>query len=451
LKAAALVQARRNAWELGGIAGNLRGPVNREIYRLVEIRAGDVVGDRVDGTGRITLPSTYVEEHLTLGYASTVHSAQGRTVDTAHAAVSPRTGAAAAYVALTRGRLANTAYVATVDIPEDSPPGQASTVDHRQPVEVLADVLEREQDDQSALQLEAESRTHRDSARTVGDRLADAAEITAAMLLSNTLDRLAAIGMLTEVERRRLAADRAAGQLSRLLRRAELAGHDVDVALSDAIARQPLAGAESIAAVLHSRLERQLDGRLVPRGDTFAARMPNVTDPVWRRYLAQVAETADQRARELGSEVAAAPPQWARENLGAVPADPVERLAWEQRAGQVAAYREMSGHEDEATALGPAPRPGKVEHHAAWHAAWRALGRPESDREESELADGQLLARLRAYEREENWAPAYVADRGQQPDRDAGAAGDAARPARSGAAAGRDDRHGRELSARRRA
>ena len=48
-----------------------------------------------------------------LGYAGTVHAAQGRTVDTAHALVDAGTTRALAYVALTRGRAANYAYAVT--------------------------------------------------------------------------------------------------------------------------------------------------------------------------------------------------------------------------------------------------------------------------------------------------------------------------------------------------
>jgi len=70
----------------------------------------------------------------------------------------------------------------------------------------------------------------------------------------------------------------------------------------------------------------------------------------------------------------------------------------------------MASHDDQDVALGAAPPPGKVEHHAAWHSAWRALGRPESGREEAGMSDGSLLLRVRAYRREEVWAPAYVAD-----------------------------------------
>ena len=58
--------------------------------------------------------------------------------------------------------------------------------------------------------------------------------------------------------------------------------------------------------------------------------------------------------------------------------------------------------------LGPHPRRGQVEAYAAYRAAWRTLGRPEIDREELELSDGQLRVRVRAHDREATWAPRYV-------------------------------------------
>lgn len=376
----------------------------------MEIRDdGGIVADRDGQDDRITLPVGYVTAHLTLGYASTVHSVQGRTVDTAHAVISPRTNAAAAYVALTRGRDTNTAYVSTAQVPEDSPPGQASTVQRRDPLAVLADVIERQQDDLSALQVAADSWATRNSTRTAGAWMADAAEILSTARTAGALDRLTASGQLSIEQRRRLAADPATGQLGRLLRQVEVAGHDWEEALDRAVTSRPLDGAESIASVLYARVADQV-GPLVPEGDTFAERVPATNDPTWRHYLEQVAEIADQRARELGAVVADAEPVWAREGLGPAPVHPIARLAWEQRAGRVAAYREMVDHQDEATALGPTPPAGKVEHYGAWHAAWRALGRPESGREEAGMSTGQLLVRVRAYQREEAWAPPYVAD-----------------------------------------
>ncbi len=48
------------------------------------------------------VPAEYATQFVELAYATTVHGAQGETVDHAHVAVGETTGAAAAYVAMTR-------------------------------------------------------------------------------------------------------------------------------------------------------------------------------------------------------------------------------------------------------------------------------------------------------------------------------------------------------------
>jgi exodeoxyribonuclease V alpha subunit len=53
----------------------------------------------------------YVRRFVELAYATTVHGAQGETVDHAHVALGDTTGAAAAYVAMTRGRHGNVAHL----------------------------------------------------------------------------------------------------------------------------------------------------------------------------------------------------------------------------------------------------------------------------------------------------------------------------------------------------
>jgi hypothetical protein len=64
-----------------------------------------------DGTRGILLPPEYVQRFVELAYASTAYGAQGQTVDTAHIVIGDHTGAAAAYVAMTRGRQHNTAHL----------------------------------------------------------------------------------------------------------------------------------------------------------------------------------------------------------------------------------------------------------------------------------------------------------------------------------------------------
>jgi ATP-dependent exoDNAse (exonuclease V) alpha subunit len=62
------------------------------------------------GPAAIVLPAAYVGEHVDYGYARTVDTAQGTTVD--HSLFTPSTGSSAerAYVALSRGRLTNRIY-----------------------------------------------------------------------------------------------------------------------------------------------------------------------------------------------------------------------------------------------------------------------------------------------------------------------------------------------------
>ncbi len=63
-------------------------------------------------------PPAYVQAHVELAYARTVYGAQGETVDRAHFVVSEQTGAASAYVAMTRGRHTNTAHLVAETIEE---------------------------------------------------------------------------------------------------------------------------------------------------------------------------------------------------------------------------------------------------------------------------------------------------------------------------------------------
>ena len=74
----------------------------------------------LDDNGRVTLPAEYVREHVALGYALTVHKAQGQTVDNAIVLVDEKMSAAQLYVAMSRGREDNRAFViAADDAPED--------------------------------------------------------------------------------------------------------------------------------------------------------------------------------------------------------------------------------------------------------------------------------------------------------------------------------------------
>ena len=89
---------------------------NRDIWTVTGLRsdgAAVVVGSR----GERVLPAEYMRDHVELAYASTVYGAQGATTDAAHLLIGEHTGAAGAYVAMTRGRDHNTAHL-VADTPQ---------------------------------------------------------------------------------------------------------------------------------------------------------------------------------------------------------------------------------------------------------------------------------------------------------------------------------------------
>jgi exodeoxyribonuclease V alpha subunit len=68
------------------------------------------------GAGQRALPTAYVREHVELAFTTTVYGAQGETVGSAHFALAETTGAASAYVAMTRGRRHNVAHLVAESI-----------------------------------------------------------------------------------------------------------------------------------------------------------------------------------------------------------------------------------------------------------------------------------------------------------------------------------------------
>ncbi|MCV7017787.1 MobF family relaxase [Mycolicibacterium aichiense] len=69
-----------------------------------------IAARRVSDGACTVFTGDYLREHITHGYAVTVHSAQGATADTTHAVLSENITRAVFYVAISRGRDANTAY-----------------------------------------------------------------------------------------------------------------------------------------------------------------------------------------------------------------------------------------------------------------------------------------------------------------------------------------------------
>ena len=110
---------------------------------------GSMTVRRANGPGEVVLPADYVARHVELAYATTAHRAQGRTVDTAYAMVSPATTREVLYVSATRGRHTNQLYVDTSYDP-DPATGHDGMTQPQTARDVLAAVLAREGADLSA-------------------------------------------------------------------------------------------------------------------------------------------------------------------------------------------------------------------------------------------------------------------------------------------------------------
>ena len=84
---------------------------NRWRVTAVDADSQRIAAERTTDHTRVVFEGDYLREHVTLGYAATVHSAQGVTADTAHAILGEGSTRAMLYVAMTRGRDSNQAYM----------------------------------------------------------------------------------------------------------------------------------------------------------------------------------------------------------------------------------------------------------------------------------------------------------------------------------------------------
>lgn len=86
---------------------------NGDLFTVTNIHEDGSLEVNAAGGYALTLPARYVEEHVQLGYAATIHRAQGVTVDTTHAIMDGTTSREGAYVALTRGKSSNNGWIVT--------------------------------------------------------------------------------------------------------------------------------------------------------------------------------------------------------------------------------------------------------------------------------------------------------------------------------------------------
>jgi hypothetical protein len=428
-----LIICRRNDHRLeAGEPG--RALANGDILRIEAITSSGLMvrrmleADPATGQRRFTGRAFCYAGYQTcdLAYAITGHSAQGGTVHTGIALVTGSEDRQWLYPAMTRGTDANLAFVfttppkvadpqpATRAAPEldryqrirrerdgflpAQPTAGPGSPDPREPIAVLADVLDRDGAELSA------SQTRRRNLANA-DHLGILNTIWAAETRGVRDDRYRELVMAALPADYRQPLSHQARWLFRTLHAAELAGLDPAEVTRTAIAARDLAGARDIASVLDARIRQRVDPLLPQPQGPWAERVPHLPDPDRRAYLAEIAALMDDRKQRLGQHAAQTPPAWAITALGPVPDDAATRQEWERKASSIAAYREMYSYDHPDDPIGPEPTRDTPDQRAAWYGAFAALG-PVGD--VRAMRDGRLWLIRDTYAAETAWAPRHV-------------------------------------------
>lgn len=297
--------------------------------------------------GRITLPAEYVQKNVELGYASTIHRAQGMTADTAHVLADSSTSRELVYVGLTRGKEANHLYVETQDA---------------QPIsDVLASIAGHSDGMLSTTETIRAEQARVDDLVTLIDQFGDVAErantIRFTQLVHHALD---------EQDARNLTSSESWGAVAAALTRAETQGLDPAQVLRESWNERERGTADDVGAVLSHRMELRIETGPADQAPAVDER-PAVpawiadrrvldaagTDPAWREHLAERYEYLAVRLDERGTAIAAEKPEWALE-LGETPAEGTRRQEWVRLAAEVDVFRDRYKVEPAQTQAIPA-------------------------------------------------------------------------------------------------
>jgi conjugative relaxase-like TrwC/TraI family protein len=280
----------------------------------------------------IQLPVSYVRDSVELGYATTIHTAQGITADTMHGLITGTESRQQLYTMCTRGRLSNHVYLQLVG---DGDPHTLIRPDSVRPAtatELLEQILARDDTPRSASTLLREQQDPavrlRDAIERYTDALHGAAEHIVGQSTAEALEDFAnrlVPGLTDEPAWPTLRA--------RLLLLAA-DGADPDERLRDACEASEMRNADDRAAVLDWRLDNT---SLLSHRDGPLPWLPGIpdriaADPTWGPYLGARSRLVTQLADQI--RLTADGVGWA-EPHAAVPAELIAEVQVWRAATQV--------------------------------------------------------------------------------------------------------------------
>lgn len=227
-----------------------------------------------------TLPAEYVNAHTQLGYASTVHTAQGISVDTTHTVISGRETRQLFYVAMTRGRSENHVYLPVLDDIDEHYPVKPQALNPSTAVEILESVLARDGAARSASTELREVADPRPRLAAAVERYSDALAVAAESVVEDAV--------IQKLEDRadqvvpQITSQPAWPTLRARLIMAAVDGQDPLQLLKDTAARRELGTSEDPAATITWRLGPEKTGPLpwLPEIPPALAQHPE-----WGAYL----------------------------------------------------------------------------------------------------------------------------------------------------------------------
>jgi conjugative relaxase-like TrwC/TraI family protein len=311
-------------------------------------RKADMKARRRASASTVRLSADYVAEHVELGYATTAHRAQGMTVDATFAVLRVGMSRELAYVALTRGRQENHAYVATdiADLAYDGAPAPEQT--GRQVLQrILATTGAQTSATQTLRALQEESTS-----------LAQLAPIHETLVQQAQRHHWATVIAgcgLTAEQGDKVLSSPAYGPLVGALRRADHDGHPMQQVLPALVAAAPLdtaggmAQARDLAAVLHHRVTAWHDRIRPPQGGRGQPLIGGIITPAGpldadipidqRGAIDQLEALMTNRVDAVTRHLLQDPPAWVR-RLAPTPAEPRGQERWLAVVGTIAAYRD---------------------------------------------------------------------------------------------------------------
>jgi hypothetical protein len=245
----------------------------------------------------VRLLADYVREWTGLGYATTIHAAQGVTADTMHGLATGQESRQQLYTMLTRGRAANHLYLQVVGDGDPHSLIRPEAVTPRTPTQLLEQILARDDTPTSATTLlrrlsDPAARLH-DAVQRYTDALQAATEQIVGPAIVDTLD-----GRAEQVVPDVTDAPAWPTLRANLIALAADTGEHPLVHLYEAALGRDLSAAEDKAAVLNWRLPEPTSTHSRPPLPWLPGIPQAINNhPNWRQYLARrsqlIADLAD--------------------------------------------------------------------------------------------------------------------------------------------------------------